>query len=400
MILELWPSGRLYMSRNTVPLLVQSAYGSDGYFDVVLYWSFSWGSGTYGSEPLAVQRLYADEAGYIELDMQRIVNDAFLDRFHIPFTVDSPSQIIFADAHLVISESYAGAVIETNEYYFSVWHGGVPRPARDWKHPMDFAAYVETNKKWLTSKPNNCKVSKAQDEFLYHLNGDGAVASVTYHFTLTDDNNTDYTLDVDVATSGVDHDIMLANVGYNNNDLDDLLAADRYPVFYKVVAYETGNISNIIAEERTYIVDLKYQPFEKLVYFSNSLGCMDCLRLVGEGTPQTSYEDVDVDNQVSLRTNTSRWASTGARLESKETESNKKLTGWISKEEWQWLRDLRLSQNVLLYDSDGYHIPIRLTKKEFPLPKENDDLFAFSLEYELIEKQSTYALPHTAYYLP
>jgi hypothetical protein len=198
----------------------------------------------------------------------------------------------------------------------------------------------------------------------------------------------------------LDHEIIMCNVGYDANDLEDLLAADRYAVKYNVVAFETGAPLNKLAELRTYWIDRLNQPFEKRIYFTNSLGCMDCVRLLGEGTPQTSYEDVDVDNKVSLRTNTSRWVSTGARLESRETESCKKMSGWMTKDEIQWMRDLRLSQNVLLHDEEGHHIPIRITKKEFPLPKDNGDLYSYAVEYELIETQSTYAQPRTHYYTP
>ena len=396
---ELWPSG-LVMSKNTVPLVVQSAYGVDGYFDVAIYWNFDWQGVSYGADPLAVQRLYADEAGYIELDIKTILNDAFLDRFHVPYAGDAPSSMIFASAMLVINELYAGTVMQTLEFYFKVWHGGIPRPARHWEFPLDFPYYMESNTKWLTWKPDKSKLSKDQDEYLYHLNPTAAVTDITYHFELHDDNGSIYTQDSTQATAGLDHEMMIINAGYDANDLGDLLPAGKIPIKYTVKAYETGNASNTIAEQRTFYVDNNYQPFEKRLYFSNSLGCMDCLRLVGESTPQTNYEDVDVDTHVSLRTNTSRWASTGARLESKETESDKKLTGWIRKDDIQWLRDLRLSQLVLLYDSQGYHIPIRLTKKELPLPKDNQDLYSVTLEYELIETQTTWAPPRTAYYTP
>lgn len=385
----LWPEGILW-SKNIIKLLLQSAYGADGYFDLTIYFGFGMGS-TPGVEPIAVQRLHADDGGYIELNLQRVVNDAFQNRAHLG---GIPRNYIYGEVLVSISEKYAGAEVDTADYAFTAWQGGVPWLSQFREGPGDQTGYFPAFKLWLTWKPDKTKVSKAQPEIIYYLQSDASILP-TVRFILYDNNGASYTKDVDYTPDGIQWDILAFAVGYNDNALNDLLpGAGEFPAYYTVQVLDRNAAYDDMTVLRTYYVDLNYEPYERFIRFTNSLGCLEVVRLIGEASSQATYEDVDVSTFVSQRTNLHPLPSTGERLSSEETMGISRMSGWKSRAEIEWLRDMRLSRNVQILEKSSlasYWVPITLTKKEVPQPKDNQDLYFIALEYEYTERNKTYA---------
>lgn len=390
--LTVWPEGPLLV-RNKVPLLLQSSYGADAFIDITVFWSFTWG-GT-PSDVIAVQRLYPDEAGYVEMDLSSLLTAAFRDRFHNPWLYGALGDVIYGEGQLVISEVYNGSETDSYTKDFTGMNGGVMADERMAVqiNPQDQFA----GEQFLTWKPDGAKVSKGQPELLYIMipGVPAPINDIDVVFTLRDSNNTTTTKTVSYTGLAGLGQIYCIPVGYDANTLDSILTAGRFPVSYTVEVFPTGS-GTAISPVRTYMVDLSYQPYEKWLMFVNSLGCMECMRLIGEGSSKVTYEDIDASNFVSFRTNLSAVPSSEERIGSSELVSTTKNSGWITAEELDWIRDLRLSRNVFEYEystrySNVFLNPIRITKKEFQIQKDNVDLNATAFEYERILQGAVYS---------
>lgn len=381
------PADRSF-SKNSMTVIVEDTGGFNQVVNVNLY---LWDVNTSGYILIGSQLLYTDLIGRIEIDCSPFYDAAM--------KADSLPTLPFSYSYLTDRVLRGYIEVTGNDYFtypIEMHYGGI---AKQYER-LPAVDFIRWNYKWSTWKPKTSIVSKNQPEFLLFKNWINA-SGVDFIFTVTDVAGGTGTRTISVPLSGsIYDDVICLCVGYEVQNLQSTIGSVE-PAFYTVKAVESGT-SNIICEERKYIIDPFERPFERFFIFLNSLGGLDTLRTIGEASPKAVVEDIDVDNIV-------RWKGyNDAREMMQRAASSEQFiravnTGWKTKEEMDWMRDFRLSPMCYEYNkpietdyglfSNELLVPIILTKKEVVPSKDNQDVHSMQFEYMPAYLNTTYS-PH------
>ncbi len=377
-------------SKNIIPLKLQSSLPYGAYFDIVIsvsedfYTSGDW-------IELATQRLYIDDAGTCEIDMQTIFDASFTTYIKPDVTLPDLQQAYdkIALAKFEIAEFAAdGTPDDTFSAEFDLYRGGVPKQM---EKNGTTPEWFQDEAKWLTWKPKTTVVSKRQPEFLtIKLPVDNSVANLRVRFTVFFDTGNNYDYDIVFTLAGISaYDWYFVPVGFNIHDLG-ALEPGANALYYHVSA-ANDDTNALLAEGRTYVIDPIDRPYERFFFFANSLMGFDCLRTIGNSIPKPTYTDVDAD--VTAPVYFGDRTPPIQRLESMEEAIRTVNTGFKSKEEADWLRDFRSSLYTFELDTTDMEtlIPIILTKKEILPGKDNQDLYALQFDYKIAYDNESYS---------
>lgn len=259
-----------------------------------------------------------------------------------------------------------------SDYY--VLNGGFSYP--NWpveKYIIEWFYQQGDDQKFLTWKPVACLVGKNQPEYLTFVDvnpGGSRILrrKVIVHYT----NGT-----TDTATSSFSiTDRFKAYrfcVGYNQLNLNSLLAGRT--VHYYEVYIDDG--TKRVSEKRLYYVDHNKPLAERFVIFQNSLGGFDTARFIGLGEFAADYNrsyankyNGQFTNDLGTRVSYNNYEQAGRKINS----------GFISRKEMQWLRDLMLSREVFVWENEAC-VPVEIVSKKFAYPEENSTN-ALTVEYD------------------
>ncbi len=147
-----------------------------------------------------------------------------------------------------------------------------------------------------------------------------------------------------------------------------------------------------LSERRTFINDTRVFDNEKVFFYRNSFSAYDTFRFLGKSETNLEYERT-VGSTI-REEKESFFNAPDRQFSSKETESCKANSGWISLTEKQCLRELLLSTEA--YEQIGkemFRIVVK-TAKVTPFLKDGEYLYNLEIEYERAYQNSFFSL-HT-----
>lgn len=246
-----------------------------------------------------------------------------------------------------------------------------------------FLSDYQLSKRFLTWQPRTKTTDPGQPEKLFFL-VTGTYASIKLKMEVRYNNGSPaQTVTMATVLNPALYSIyeilcglkVLKPTGYNSGIIDQ----------YKI--WLENSDSQKITEVRTYTVDNAWHENTRRFLFRNSLGGWDSLRLTG---------DQQLSNEYTRETVRKTRAQSFTELEFEdainaveESRPAKVNTGWISKAEAGWLRDLFLSDKVYILDKTRV-IPILITSTSFTESVDRDDLQSIEFEYRR-------SYPETAY---
>lgn len=162
-------------------------------------------------------------------------------------------------------------------------------------------------------------------------------------------------------------------------DIDNL----GQPVVSYSVQLWDDDLREAISEKRTFIIDYQTYVANRLLYFRNSRGGVDKVRLLGTGEFMGEYSGSTIDtNQVMAGFTDANRVRRRRTINRKEQAGMKLNTGYMSRWDAKLLRDLMVSDYVWEYDGERYRA-VEMTGKKLALPQESDVNVAV-LEYQYL----------------
>jgi hypothetical protein len=159
---------------------------------------------------------------------------------------------------------------------------------------------------------------------------------------------------------------------------------------WEVVLMDSND--DYLSERRIFINDTRVFDNEKVFFYRNSFSAYDTFRFLGKSETNLEYERAAGNT---IREEKDTFFNAPARqFGSKETESCKANSGWISLTEKQCLRELLLSTEA--YEQIGKELFRILVKsaKVTPFLKDGEYLYNLEIEYERAYQNSFFSL-HT-----
>lgn len=273
--------------------------------------------------------------------------------------------------------------------------GGFAHP--NWpelKYIYEWLMQAENNVPFLTWKPIKSLVSQAQPEFLtymypYATFGDSRAVNLEVLIYYTDGTTATSVFTVQEIETLRTYSIA---VGVQQLSLHTVTPAKTIS-HYKVWVKESATRKTV---ERFYYVDRNVYKAERFILFANSLGGFDTVRCVGTGEFQSDYFRNMADHYAGRY----KRSEGNRRVILNEEQSGRKVnTGFISRADVHWLRDLFLSTEVYTVEN-GMLVPIEIVSKKFAMPEESD-LNSLTIEYDYKFRNEVYTpLPQTVNWTP
>ncbi|PQA59161.1 DUF5977 domain-containing protein [Siphonobacter curvatus] len=238
--------------------------------------------------------------------------------------------------------------------------------------------YQAQARKFLTWQPNGRTVSPTEEIYLsFVLNCFPVPATLKLRvsFHLSDGSST-RPQTVSELSGLTQYGVVLCPVGPKILNVPD--DCERYDVWL------SNENDECLSEIRTYYLEQLYQPFERFILFSNSLGGWDTLRLTGETT-----EKLRVSQVTAERARKSSDPLDFPEMLVVSTEGERELsfsTGYFQKDSAAWLRyldELILTEEIYLVSDQGYE-PLRRTTSE--VVDHQDNVFLQSRTFSFVKQ--------------
>lgn len=329
----------------------------------------------------------ANQSPQAIINMQRLLEDYLQEiPYPLPVFTGAPGQLtdittsLTCSFHVEHSQTYGDPPVAQPSVLrwpssgsALCWRGGFAYPQfPPLSYAHDWMMQSLGNSPFLTWKPLSSLMGPSQHEFLTFLNFDSGKNKLRLDFEITYvDGSTQDGYFADYSSGkGKIHRV---NVGLAALDLANL---DPYRTiaYYEVWLSNSGNRAS---EKRRYVVDYKSYPATRYLLFVNSLGGLDTVRFVGSGEFTADYKRETTDlyqGRYDPRYGDMR------TVYAVESAGGKINTGYISRAEVQWLRDLFLSRQVFLLEGNRL-LPITVSGKKLSLPEEAD-VNALSVDYD------------------
>jgi len=236
--------------------------------------------------------------------------------------------------------------------------------------------------KFLTRQPRTKKIARNQKEWLYWLSDNGYVNGVSINYDV-------YNLKGELLYSSYERSSAAVSVNeiwcfpIHNDSLGYFVNKN----IGKIIVTLIDTISEaVISEAFTYIADDEYRPEETFLYFTNSDGGVDTIRLFG-----TKELVADYDREINERTQTITDSVLDGTIEQSSVEkqnSYKVFSGWKTRAELIYIDELLMSLKVFAQDT-VYNptlldntIPVVIVSKQLVPHKTNTNLFGYLIEYQ------------------
>jgi len=404
---------RFSFSKNIMALNVNTDLGDGA--TVKIWVSYAIGNGlggTISGQALYEETLSADADGNVTFYLQNQL-DAVLKN-HIPKWGDDCKKMSSNWATYTIqirdydsNGTYSGVTswigdTQGDEYF--VYHGGV---SYEQFTPSAFFDWIDTDKagdhtqRFWTWFENNREVGINEPHWLSFMaqavNGYTA-PTLTVKCYYEDGTNNTYTKVVNVLTSCLKGELYILPTGYDM--LVDWVGGgmSRYngsasPVIkYEVWLFENGGDEPLITEKKTFIVDWNYRKKAKFFFFSNSLGCVDSIRLFWGETMGAEYTTNNASGVMKYDYySNSPLPATNFNFNTSEQVFKKANSGdSLRKSDLDAMRQLSLSDNIYEIVGPGKlnpnvrMLPINSTSKKIAYYKRtpNSPIYQLELEYQ------------------
>jgi len=374
-------------SRNPVPFAVHTSE-SDAYILLKVYvdkdqhYASSW-------EVISTVDLAPDDDGIAYCDVQEII-DALLSYDMPDYNQTAPTwcrQVV--KRFMIVAQEYVDGS-PNDSVGGSAYHiikGGVSRQ----EYPTagffsdDYMADEKMCMTWLADK----KVTPAQQHYLYFLNHTGGqIAQVDLHCkAYYTDGSSSADTDTLIHTSSLmyEYTVWAFPAGYGQLSIGDITPAKT--VSYYELWLEDHSDGSEITKRYKFRVDQKHRRNLRHYLYANSLGGIE--PMYATGIPSLEFP---VDNQQADKFRPYWYTASQGTIQAwdfSEEHVVKALTGFITADELEYLRDFRLSE-CKLEINNAQHLEIILNNKVKVEYGENDNLRALAFEYKYNFKNKVY----------
>lgn len=274
--------------------------------------------------------------------------------------------------------------LEFNNRY--VVPGIIPKWIRNffYKNWYSYWEWIQNVKPFLTFAPTTRIVTKSEVIPLYWLcwynHTEGHALNLKVNLKFSDGTSADWTKDITPA-SGVDqYYIYQIPADYTALGIEAYLQAN-YPakilVSYSIVLLD---VSTVVSEVRTFVIDYKANPGNIQLVFSNSAGGYDGVLLSGVAETKRDHtsEQINVlDTDAGMPERRTHIA------DAKETV--KASTGWLTPGMRLYLSELLISKDVYEITSSGLQ-PVIILPQNTTMAKDRETLPAIDIEFERVVK--------------
>lgn len=332
------------------------------------------------------QAFFPDKNGNVTMDVKGIA-DAYLEFFIPP--VDLQKTVICLENTTRVKIKYQlndngslGNTLECDPVI--VIKGGVNDQI--WTRDV-FTDITNSSKRPLNLQETE-PISPSAAKFLFWVNPNGLIGStLQIKFTGILDDQSQITNTFGFTVENRKMNIYCTPIGLKESGLQ--IPEGRTPLTYQVeiINYDGTNLIDPI------LFQVDYRSFyqDKLLYYINSLGAMEMVRILGEIDYSSDYESVTAnkaeDHNVfvksgilseisSLQDNTESWSFSGN-------------TGYINRQTVENLRGLLLSKHRFILES-GILIPIMMDTKSVKFYTNKDNLYNLQVDWTYGRAQRFY----------
>jgi hypothetical protein len=319
--------------------------------------------------------LSPDADGVVKFRIQEYLWPELEGKFTYPEDNDEPVQehTDFAKSYWIeyaeTWENTAQGLTPSNEYY--------AMPARITKrHEVALAELglslldeLSSTGMFLSWHPGNKFIGKSHPEKLYFLMLDTSASGGIYaRITYTNGTKTVKTLWLGTLQQFSVYEICCGH--------------DALQLQY--AAYEVEKIevyvyaATMISEMRTLYIDQNHQENERVFLFLNSLGVYETLRTTGVHEKENLFNHDIVD--LAREDEDISWSAESSNITLMEETFNGN-TGWISKEEVDWVNDFLASSKRYLFE-DHNLVEIMVTSQRVFQHRDDETLYFVAFEYK------------------
>lgn len=271
-----------------------------------------------------------------------------------------------------------GVIVESIESGFEyVIRAGIKdEHLREWEGQI-FSKYIGPNRKFLTWNPTKV-VLPEQPNYLYFLTNMKPTPTVlTLRLYRYYDDGTEDTAAVSVMAIG---DVQYMTTYSVPIGAKQLGITELSKKVIKYVVWLNNQADEIISEQRTYIIDWQYYREKRYVIFRNSFGAYDSLGLTGDFSA-----NVSLSRDESERYKPYQSLASFSEIEVSKVTGQREIrinTGWLTKQERDWLEELALSEDIYLV-TDRDYIPLVLQDSSYLNEDSTERLIgrSFTLRY-------------------
>jgi hypothetical protein len=267
-----------------------------------------------------------------------------------------------------------GKLIESSSMYILAAGISTGQQAIYNRQQSSYWAKLGYNQYFLTWAPKEKLIDRWTTEKLYYLVRSAItelnlIVEINYNDTTSQSTITKKTV-ANPINKGVYEIICSLNrlelSGYDQDNIDN----------YRV--WLTDQADNRISEIRTFRMDYVYHENVREFLFKNSPGGYDTLRTTGDSEDILDFERVPISKILGDSYTELDHQVTDIRVT--ETKSYKGNTGWLTREQLEWVRDFLLSTQVYQIIT-GKLVPIKIVSAQIAPRKDREDLFAVEFEY-------------------
>lgn len=236
-----------------------------------------------------------------------------------------------------------------------------------------------TLKPFFTWRPRTSLIGSKTPVFLTYCTIGGTLTlAIRTTITYTDSSTTD----VKFFNTSYGSKLLSFPVGISQLNLNSLNPSKTIAK-YKVEVVNSSNVA--ISEAMNFVVDHNYYETEVNCFFKNSLSGRDTVRFVGKAEFNSEFNRSILDFFNGEYDNAIGKSFINENL---ETGGLKLNTGYITRTEVDWLRDLFLSKLLHLVHKDCV-IPSQIITKKYANPL-SSDLNSLTVEFDYLTKNSQY----------
>lgn len=241
---------------------------------------------------------------------------------------------------------------------------------------LDFFDQTDVQSQFLTWSSDTKITDKLAKESLFFAFQTPAYTKFKLCMTYWDSNGANQTTaDITALVTITPWSVVEFSVGYIELSLISLLAGDvaKWKVF---LVNENGSV---ISNDFTFELDPRYYENTRYFRFRNSWGVFDSLRCTGNfelnleyAREQATYISEDQETMFNAPVKS---------ISVKESQLFKANSGWINRDNRDYLRDFERSPEIY-EDDNGRLYPVNITSKKSNLAKDGDYNYFLAFEYE------------------
>jgi len=309
--------------------------------------------------------LDAPEEPFVQVGDEYIASGAFFlinELLHSYLSVEVPdssrNKILPMPNHILpfktkkISKN-DGVMVETIESDFEyVIRGGIKEEhLREWEGQL-FSEYFGPNRRFLTWNPTVMVLPEQPNYLCFLTNMKPTPTVLTLRlYRYYDDGSEDSTALSVMAIGDVQY-MTTYNVPVGAKQLG---ITELTKKVVKYVVWLNNQDGEILSELKTYVIDWRYYREQRYVLFRNSLGAYDSLGLTGDFSVS-----VNMSRDESERYKPYLSLPSFSEVEVSKVTGSREIrinTGWLNKNERDWLEELALSEDIFLV-TDRAYIPL------------------------------------------